>query len=161
METIIRIPEKRISQVRKNKKDLENKLEVEIDLNKKEVKIEGESWPVWRCKDIIKAIANGFSKQESFKLLNEENQLKIVKLKEHLHDRTKIDRTKGRIIGHGGKTLKLIKKYTGASVSVYKDRVLIIGNSEEMSVASKATEMFINGAPHANVYRYLEQNQPE
>ncbi|MFP4045790.1 MAG: KH domain-containing protein [Candidatus Aenigmatarchaeota archaeon] len=160
METVIRIPKKRISHVKNKKEELEERLEVEIKIGAEKADIEGESWPVWKCKDIIQAIGNGFSGREAFKLLKEENQLKIVKLKDHLHDRTELDRTKGRIIGHGGKTLKLIKKYTGASVSVYEDKVSIIGNPQEMAVASKAIEMFINGSPHANVYRYLEQNQP-
>lgn len=160
MKTGVKKPDK-TSSLEEAVKELENKLEVSINIHTNEILIEGESLDVMKAKDIIEALDLGFSNNKAFKLFKEGNQLKVVELKEHFSSRKSIDRIKARIIGTDGKTRKLIEEYSGALISIHGDRVSIIGNYQEVSVASNAVEMFINGSKHARVYEYLEQNQPQ
>lgn len=160
MKTGVKVPEKRISIVEKNKEKLKKKTNVEINVKRGSVEIEGESLKVWKAKNIIEAIGKGFSLEKSLKLLSEEIQLKIVHLKDLASSRSLVNKIKGRIIGKDGRTRELIEKYSKGLVSVGKDDVSIIGKPKEIEIASEAMKMLINGKPHAKVYHYLEQNQP-
>jgi len=72
-----------------------------------------------------------------------------------------LDKIKGRVIGEGGRTKRLIKELASVSVSVHKDNVSFIGGPEGVEAAKRAVQMLVNGKPHGRVYRYLEQNQPK
>ena len=108
----------------------------------------------------MKAIARGFSPLRAYKLLNEDNYLEIIDLSDHLSTPKAVKRIKGRVIGKGGKTRKLIEERTGALISVYGKTIAIIGDGISLSIAKKAIGMLIKGANHSTVYTYLEQNRP-
>ena len=79
MEAVVKIPEDRIGVIigenGKVLKELKKKTETKIKVKDNDVIIEGESLKVWKVKDIVKAIARGFSPLRAYKLLNEENYL--------------------------------------------------------------------------------------
>jgi ribosomal RNA assembly protein len=156
----VKVSKKRISLIEKSKDELEEMTEVNISITGLQVELEGESLKVWKASNIIDAIEKGFSFKRSLKLLNDKNQLKIVRLKDITSSREEINKIKGRVIGKDGRTRELIEEYSKALVSVHGDYVSVIGRPEEIGVASKAIQMLINGTPHGRVYSYLEQNQP-
>ncbi len=68
---------------------------------------------------------------------------------------------KGRIIGKGGKTRRIIEELTDAEISVYGHTVSIIGNFNQTNVAGEAILMLIKGSQHSTVYRFLQKKRQE
>ncbi len=66
-------------------------------------------------------------------------------------------RVKGRIIGKDGRSREIMERLSGARVSVYGKTVSILGYPEQIRVARTAIEMLLDGAPHGNVYSFLEK----
>ena len=70
-------------------------------------------------------------------------------------------RFKGRVIGEGGKTRRIIEETTGVCVSVYGKTIALIGLPELLAVARKAIQMLLGGTPHSAVYAFLERKRRE
>jgi ribosomal RNA assembly protein len=145
------------------KSEIEKRTETKIYIDGKtgEVIIEPSSEKcnpanILKAKDVITAIASGFSHERAFRLFEENQVLDIINLKEIIgNEREKLVRIKGRIIGEKGKTRKIIEEQTGTYVSIHDNTVAIIGDYEEVRVAREAIEMLIKGMQHGTVYRFL------
>lgn len=106
--------------------------------------------------EVISAIANGFSPEKAFKLLNDEYIMETLDLKHYVGDsKEALTRIKGRIIGENGKTRKLIEETTGSAISVYRHQVSIIGTFENIAAAREAIEKLAKGSQHSTVYKFL------
>ncbi|WP_052833675.1 KH domain-containing protein [Staphylothermus hellenicus] len=111
-----------------------------------------------KARDVVRAIAYGFSPERAFRLLDEDQVLLIIDLKQYVGDKPNhLQRVKGRIIGEGGKARKIIEEMTGTYVSIYKNYVAIIGDFESANIAKTAIELLIEGRRHSTVYRYIER----
>ncbi|MHA2105623.1 MAG: KH domain-containing protein [Candidatus Hodarchaeales archaeon] len=153
MKEIVLIPKERINIINDNViKELE-KLNVEINIKDNSIEIDGDGLELYQAKNIVKAIGRGFSPERAFRLLNEEEQLEVIELKEYTEN--KIKNIKSRVIGSEGKTRMIIEKDTKASVSVYGKTISIIGEFEQIKKAKEAIDMLIRGAKHSKVYRFL------
>ncbi|RLF13934.1 MAG: RNA-processing protein [Thermoprotei archaeon] len=150
------------------KKEIEHRLGVELRIDSEggvvEVKLRegGDPSRLFKAKDVVTAIASGFSPERAFKLMDDDVSLAIVDLREYVGDSDKaLTRIKGRIIGEEGKARKFIEEATGALVSVYGDKVAIIGDYEALEAAKKAVEMLAEGRQHSTVYRFLMSKRRE
>ncbi len=111
-----------------------------------------------KAKDFVTAIALGFSPERAERLLSDDQVLVVIDLKEEVGDSPNhLRRVKGRIIGEKGKARKNLEEMTGTYISVYDDKVAIIGDYESVEVARQAIMMLIEGRQHSTVYRYLER----
>ncbi len=111
-----------------------------------------------KTRDFIRAVAAGFSPDRAWRVLEEDQVLIIIDLKEVVGDSPNhLTRVKGRIIGEGGKARKNIESMTGTYINIYDDIVAIIGDYESAQVAREAIEMLIQGRQHSTVYRYLDR----
>ena len=111
-----------------------------------------------KAQDFIRAIAYGFSPERALRVLEEDQILLVIDLKQKVGSSPNhITRIKGRIIGEKGKARKIIEEMTGTYISVYDTYVAIIGDYESATAAREAIEMLIEGRQHATVYRYLER----
>ncbi|MFQ6012371.1 MAG: KH domain-containing protein [Thermoplasmata archaeon] len=113
-----------------------------------------------RVKDVVRAIARGFSEERALRLLEDETYLRIFSVKDYASKRPRRLQLKGRVIGAHGRTRTLIEELTGAYVSVYGLTVSVIGPPLPLDVACRAVEMLLRGSEHAAVYRYLEGMRP-
>jgi ribosomal RNA assembly protein len=112
---------------------------------------------VMKAADIVKAIGLGFTPEEAFSLLDEDNVLVVVDLKNLLGDnQNTLKRIKGRIIGEKGRARRTIEEMTGTKIVVGKYHVAIIGSYERAMAAKKAIEMLAEGRQHGTVYRHLD-----
>jgi ribosomal RNA assembly protein len=170
----VRIPKERIGVLvgpdGKTKQTIEKKLMVELQ-------VESESGGVtvilsekahdpsqlFRAKAIVLAIGRGFSPQQAFRLLRNENELfDFVDLRAIFgRSESDIKRVKGRIIGANGKTRRLIEELTDSSVVIYGHTIGFIGAFERVDVARNAVQMIINGSQHHTVYKYLQRKRSE
>jgi ribosomal RNA assembly protein len=150
------------------KKELEDRLGVKLSIDSEggivEVRLTegGDPSSLFKARDVVLAIANGFSPERAFKLLDEEASLAIIDLGEYAGDsKEALTRIKGRIIGEGGKARRIIEEATGALVSVADDKVAIIGDYEAIEVAKRAVEMLAEGRQHSTVYGFLMRKRRE
>ncbi|MEB3825262.1 MAG: KH domain-containing protein [Desulfurococcales archaeon] len=112
---------------------------------------------VMKAADIVKAIALGFTPEEAFRLLDEDNVLIVIDLKTVLGDNPNtLKRIKGRIIGEKGRARRTIEEMTGTKIVVGPYHVAIIGSYERAMAAKKAVEMLAEGRQHSTVYRHLD-----
>ncbi|MCW1297955.1 MAG: KH domain-containing protein [Candidatus Parvarchaeota archaeon] len=162
---IVKVPKERINVIigkgGEVKKKIEEETNTKIKISEEGVSIEGDdSVMVWIVRDLIRAIARGFSPEKAFRLLNEENIIEIIDLTEYAgKSKNALVRLKGRIIGKEGKARKLIEELSETYISVYGKSVALIGKIENIEIARRAIIMLLEGARHATVYRMLERER--
>ncbi len=112
---------------------------------------------ILKAREVVRAIAVGFSPERAFRLLDEDQVLITIDLKEYFTSPNHITRVKARIIGEKGKTRRIIEETTGTYVNVGETIIGIIGDYEQANIAREAIEMLINGKSHSTVYSFLER----
>jgi ribosomal RNA assembly protein len=111
----------------------------------------------FRARDLITAIGRGFAPEKAYQLLEDDIYLRVIDLRDFFgKSQSEIQRVKGRIIGHEGKTRRILEELTKTQISVYGHTVAIIGATLNLDVARTAIEMLIKGSLHRTVYRFLE-----
>jgi len=106
-------------------------------------------------------VGRGFNPEKALRLMEDDEFLEIVDLKEFVGDRTnQLRRIRGRLIGKDGKTRRIIEDLTRCEMIIYGNTVGLIGNSISLPIAKHAVEMILNGSEHSSVYHYLESQRP-
>ena len=133
---------------------------LEIDTEDGEVRIEGpDSDPMGalKARDIVLAIARGFSPERAMRLLKENTYLGVLDIKftTGKHEKSAIRRIRSRVIGTKGRARARIEELSGCSVSVYGSTVALIGDEDQLDRASRAVEMLLKGSEHSTVFHLL------
>ena len=157
MKTIL---SEKLPRILKNKKRLEEKLNIKITNRGKEVRIKGDSEEEYVAEKVIGAINFGFSFTTAILIKEEELEFEIMNIKEHTH-RKDLNRVRARIIGKDGKTLKTLSNLTRCNFELKENFVGIIGSPEDLKHAEEAITSIIKGSKQSNVYAHLEKNQPK
>ncbi|MFA4953608.1 MAG: hypothetical protein WC584_05270 [Candidatus Pacearchaeota archaeon] len=150
----------KLPRILKNKRLLEEKLNVKITNRGKEVFVNGSSENEYIAEKVIDAINFGFPISDAFLILDEEFLFEIINIKEHTK-RKDLNRIKARIIGTKGKTFQTLCHLTKCCFELKDNEVGIIGSAECIKNAEDAVKSLIHGSKQANVYSKLEKNQPE
>ncbi|MHA3964582.1 MAG: KH domain-containing protein [Candidatus Thorarchaeota archaeon SMTZ1-45] len=164
----IKVPEDRVGVIvgrnGKVKRRVEELTNVKIEVNSEgTVTItapENSEDPVlaWKARDIIRAMARGFSPKNAFSLIDDDMLLVVISLREVVGaSQSQMKRVAGRIIGENGRTRRVIEQTTETKISVYGKTVSIIGMNPGLDYARRAIDMLIAGAPHSAVYSRLEK----
>jgi ribosomal RNA assembly protein len=112
----------------------------------------------WKARDIVRAIARGFSPKNALSLIDEDMMLIIISLREAVGTSpSQLKRVSGRIIGENGRTRRVIEQVTETKITIYGRTVSIIGMNPGLDYARRAIDMLISGAPHSAVYSRLER----
>jgi ribosomal RNA assembly protein len=170
----VRIPKERIGVLvgpdGKTKHTIEEKLMVELQIESESGGITvilsekaHDPSQLFRAKDIVLAIGRGFSPEQAFRLLRNENEIFDFLDLRAIFGRSESDikRVKGRVIGANGKTRRLIEELTESSVVIYGHTIGFIGTFERVDVARNAVQMLVNGSQHHTVYKYLQRKRSE
>jgi ribosomal RNA assembly protein len=163
----VKVPRDRIGviigQDGKVKSRLENMTNVDVEISEEGVvtltgrKDSEDPVLAWKARNIIRAMARGFSPRNAFTLMDDDARIVIISLRDIVGSSPRqIRRVAGRIIGEDGKTRKIIEQTTETMISVYGYTVSIIGYYPGLDYARKAIDMLISGAPHSSVYSRLE-----
>ncbi len=111
-----------------------------------------------KAAEIVKAISLGFPPEKALRLLDDDQILVVVDLKQVVGDSPNhLRRIKGRIIGEGGRARRTLEEMTGTYIHVGEHEVAIIGDYERAMAAKQAVEMLAEGRMHSTVYRHLER----
>ena len=162
----LRIPKERVAVLIGKKGEDKRKLEkltatkLNIDSDEGEVQILGEdAINVYLAREIIRAIARGFNPDVAFLLQKQDFGLEVMQL--NARNKNDAERLRGRIIGEGGKSRRVIEELTETYISVYGKTVSVIGEYERLKHARKAIEMLLEGAAHATVFKMLEKKRSQ
>ncbi len=162
----IKIPKERIGvligQEGKVKRRLEKlaSVAIEVDSVSGTVDIEGRgnSGNFFEAVNAVKAIGRGFSPENAFGLIGQDNLLEVINVREIIGGGEKALHTKrGRIIGREGKARETIERETGTKISVFGKTVSIIGQAEAVEIAKTSIEMLLRGAKHKTVVDFLKR----
>jgi ribosomal RNA assembly protein len=166
----IKIPEERIGALIGPSGSIKNLIEekttaqLDIDSEACTVTVVSADDPLkaMRVADLVRAIGRGFSPERALPILDDDMlMLDVLDLSKMVGTKADMARVKGRIIGKDGKTREIMETLSGAKVSVYGKTVSLIGYPEQIKVARSAIEMLLEGAPHGNVYSFLEKKHQE
>ncbi len=134
-------------------KQIEDSLGVKINKHGNEIEIEGDGFEAYKAVNIVKAIGRGFSPENAFLLMDDENVLEIIEIPGNENARYRI---RARLIGRDGIVRKNIERYTHTKISIYGKTVSIIGPIDKIEYARNAIEMLISGKKHSTMYKYFE-----
>jgi ribosomal RNA assembly protein len=166
-EKLIRVPAERIAVLIGKSGSVKSRIEqlcyVTLDINGETgevfIRSDGnvEKIQPFKAMEIVTAIGRGFSPENAMSLLNGENTLHVIDLREFAgKSNANIERIKGRIIGEGGKARKNMENLTGTRISVYGKTVSIIGDTSKLRLVVDAISSISNGSMHGTVYNKLE-----
>lgn len=170
---VVKVPQIRVGVVIgkngeiKRRIEEETKTKVTIDSKEGNVTIEAsettdDPLAVWRARDIVVAIARGFSPKKSFRLFDEDEAMEVIDLTDFVgRSENALKRIRGRIIGENGKARRTIEELTGVNMSVYGRTVSLIGEYDQLTAAKESIMLFIHGAQHRTVYRFLYRKSRE
>lgn len=117
---------------------------------------------ILRARDVVVAIARGFSPERALSLVDDDIVLDIIDLRATFgKNEREIARLNGRVIGREGKIRRLIEEMTNAKVSVYGHTISMLGQYENVTAAREAIEMLLRGKQHSTVYKLLRKIKRE
>ncbi|WP_291764480.1 KH domain-containing protein [Caldivirga sp. UBA161] len=114
---------------------------------------------VIKARQIIQALALGFSREDALELLSDDKYLDVVDLSDYISKdkENHLSRVKAIIIGEGGKVKRSLEELTETKIAVKDKAVGIIGNYDNIRAVRDALIMLINGKQHSTVYRWLQR----
>jgi len=166
-EKIIRIPNDRIAVIIGKSGTVKLKIEelchvnldIDGDTGQVLIKSQGdvETIQPFKAMEIVTAIGRGFSPENAMTLLEGENTLHVIDLREFAGKSTaNIERIKGRLIGESGRARRNMEKLSSTHISIYGRTVSIIGDSSKLRSAVDAISAISSGSMHGVVYSKLE-----
>jgi KH domain-containing protein len=150
----------KLPRITKNRRRLQEKLNVRITNRGKEVKIEGEPEDEYIAEKVIDALNFGFEYSTAIQIKEEDFAFEIINIKDYTkkHDLKTI---RARIIGTQRKALNTIEQLTNCTLELKDNQVGIIGPAESIENAQTAITLIIQGSKQSNAYKFLEKNQPK
>ena len=166
-EQVVRIPVERVGAVigreGATKRFLEGEMGVKLRVDSKEglVTVSADSalkTDPFSAVRVIEAIGRGFSPQKARRLMDEGAVLEVLDLRDYAgHSTNSLERIRGRVIGLRGKSRRVIEELTACYLSVYGRTVAIIGDADEVQLASQAVRSLATGSQHKTVYNTLQK----
>ena len=150
----------KIARITKNRKRLEEKLQVKIDNSGKEITVTGNAEDEYIAVKVIEALDFGFPFSIALLILEEELFFEVLSIKNYTR-RKDLEIVRARIIGKDGKTLKTLTNLTKCHFELKNNHVGIIGDPEYIRYAQEAVISLIRGAKQGNVYSFLEKHHIE
>lgn len=148
----------KIVRITKNRKKLEEKLNVKIDNSGKEITVSGEAEDEYIAVKVIEALDFGFPFSIALMIKEDDLLFEIINIKDHTR-RKDLETVRARIIGKEGKTLRTMTELTKCHFELKDNHLGIIGDPEFMRYAQESAISLIRGAKQSNVYSFLEKHR--
>ncbi len=157
---MIKIIVDKLARITKNRKKLEELLEVKVTNRGTEVYLEGSPENEYIAEKVIMALDFGFPYSTVSELKTEDLVFETLNIKEYSNQKN-LQRVRGRIIGKGGKVLKTISDLSNCYLEIKDNNIGIIGEPEFIKNAQEAIISIVKGSKIGNVYAHLEKHQPK
>jgi ribosomal RNA assembly protein len=158
MIDFIKIPQERLKIFKQKgySKQLEKLTGMKIGVNE-EVSIDSaDPLALMKIKEVVKAFGRGFEFDAALNLLDDEYYLETMNIQEFCgKSRDRLMTMRGRLIGSGGRTKKIIEKQANVNIAIYGKTVSIIGRWDGIQKAKRAVEGLLYGKKHGTVYKSL------
>ena len=116
----------------------------------------------WKAKDMVKAIARGFSPEKAFQLSESNYAFELIRLRDFgINTPNAAREVRSRLIGKHGRARQTIEDITGTYISVYGNTVGIIGDYRNVEIAREGIIKLIRGSSHGRVFKFLENKMRE
>lgn len=145
------------SELRKNSKLLEKKLNIELSIKGGKVTMHSEN-PIdeYEAFIVLDAINFGFSAKKALLIKEQEMQFRIINIK-NFTKKKNLKQVRARVIGTKGKTKKTIEHITNCHLVIKDNEIGLIGETESIEELITALTNLIKGSKQSNTYRYLEK----
>jgi len=153
MEKVIATP-----RLKKFKNQIQNELHVKITIEGENAEIEGEGINEYTALSVIGALNLGFDFNVAISLKDEDFMMEKLNLKRYVKP-SRLTTIKGRIIGLGGKTKRIIAGLSDCEIALKDNIVAIIGKTSDVDICARAIRSLIQGSPHSSVYAFLEKSR--
>ncbi len=164
----LRIPKERVAVLigkkGETKRALEHETKTKLQVHSEEgiITLTGEdALLLYLAREIIRAIGRGFNPDVARQLLKQDYAFEIVSITDYARNPHDYERLRGRVIGEGGKSRRVIEELTQTTICVFGKTVGIIGPADSIPDARRAIESLLSGSPHAHVYRWLERRKKQ
>lgn len=147
-----------IKKILKNKKKLESKLKVKIEVKGSEILLSGKELDIYIGEKVLEAIDKDFAINTALLLIDGDYILEEINIKDVTKKRN-LSPIKARIIGTKGKTLKIISEISGCHLCLHNNTISILGPAEKIKEAETAIKSLIRGSKQSNIYSYLERQR--
>ena len=147
-----------IKKILRNKKLLESRLKVRIEIKGLSINLDGEEIDIYVAEKVLEAIERNFPVNTALLLIDENYVLEDIPIKD-VTKKKNLEQIRARIIGTKGKTLKTISELSECYITLHENTVSIIGPAEKIKDAINAIESLIRGSKQSNVYKYLEKQR--
>lgn len=145
-----------IKEVKRNIRELQEKLNIKIDIIGKKVNFSGDGLEEYEAMLVFEAIKFGFSVKNALLLLNPELDFRIMNIKDFSRKKN-MKEVRGRVIGKQGKTLRTMENISGAEIILKENEIGVIGDAEQIEETITAIQNLVKGTKQSNVYRYMEK----
>lgn len=143
-------------ELRRNKIELEEKLNIKITTLGKKVTITGAPIDEYEASLVLDAINLGFSAKKALQLKDESKIFRVLNIK-NLTRKKNLQNVRARIIGKEGKTKRTIENITNSDIVIKDNEIGIIADAESIEDTITGISNLIRGTKEANTYRYLEK----
>ncbi len=152
------LSKKRIEELAKQKNMLSDLKDLGVDL-----KINGNVVSILSdnavnmiaVRDMLIAFGRGFDYNTAKLLLDDNYELRVIKLSDYTHSKNRQYQIKARIIGTRGTIKKQISRLTSCFIKVYGKTVSIIGAYNNVEIAAEAIDKLSTGAKYSTVFKLL------
>ncbi|MDP8012717.1 MAG: KH domain-containing protein [Nanoarchaeota archaeon] len=109
-------------------------------------------------RDMLLAFGRGFVYDTARMLLDDQYELRIIKLSDYSKSENRQFQIKARIIGRRGSIKRQIGKLTSCFIVVYGKTVSVIGPYEGVEIAVEAIDLLSKGAKYTTVFKFISDN---
>ena len=148
---------KTIRKILRSRKKLEKELGIKIEVRGNTVELKGGELDIFIGKKVLDALDKDFPANIALLLINEDYILEDILIKSIRHKN--LSKTRARIIGTKGKTLKTLCELSSCYITLHDNTVSIIGKAENIKETMTAIETLIRGSRQTNIYSYLRKHK--
>lgn len=113
-----------------------------------------------KIRDVIKAIARGFTPEEALMLLDDNYTLYVINLEEKFgKNKERIIRYKSRVIGREGSVRKQIEEKTNTKMVVYGKTISLLGRMKDIRRALDVINLILKGSRHSTALNLLNRRK--
>ncbi|MCW8966790.1 MAG: KH domain-containing protein, partial [Candidatus Pacearchaeota archaeon] len=127
----------KLPRIIRNKKKLEEKLNIKITNRGKEITIQGSPEDEFIAEKVFDALEFGFPYFDAMRIKTEECEIEKINIKDYTHRRN-LEEVRARVIGTKGKTLKTLSDISDCSIELKENQISIIGPPESIKIAQDA-----------------------
>ncbi len=153
------VSRKKLEEIKRRKNEIENKLKIKLSFGENYITAEGrDSLSIITFEDFVKAVNVGFDIEDAMKIINQNHMIAEIDIERYSGKRKSHKRRiSARVIGREGSAKRTIEEMTNTKIIIDDRNVYILGEPEDVSIASEAVEEILSGSKHSTAYNKIRK----